>query len=81
MQFNLLLTNITILLCSFFSFLVVFNTFFTIPVKLENERLKIPLTIPIGAPVTVANDPIEMLPVVTEKQLMTYQNNQKKQYI
>ena len=81
MLFNLLLANITILLCFFFLFLVVFNRFFTILVEIEKARLKIALAIPTGAPTTVANDAIEMIAVVQIKQLMTYQNSQKKQYI
>ena len=64
---NLLLANITISLPFFFLFRVVFNSFFTIPVKLEITRLKLALAIRIGAPITVANDAIEMLPVVTDK--------------
>ena len=67
MLFNFLLASITILLCFFFLFLVVFNSIFTIPVEIENARLKLALTIPIGAPITVANDAIEMLPVVIDK--------------
>ena len=51
-----------------------------IPVEIKNERLKLTLIIPIGAPITVANDAIEMLTVVTDK-TMTYQNRQKKQFI
>ena len=51
----------------FFWFLVVFNSFFTIPVEIENAKLKLALTIPTGAPTTVANDAIEMVPVVTDK--------------
>ena len=78
--FNLLLANITILLCFFFLFLVVFNSFFTIPVQIENARLKLALAIPTGAPITVANDAIKMLPVVTDKTMFN-QNSQKKQYI
>ena len=39
--------------------------FFTIPVEIENVRLA--LTIPTGAPITVANDVIEMLPLVADK--------------
>ena len=39
-----------------------------IPVEIENAKLKLALTIPTGAPMTVANDAIEMLPVVTDKQ-------------
>ena len=41
------------------------TVFFTIPVKIA--RLKLALTIPIGAPTTAANDEIETLPVVTDK--------------
>ena len=67
MLFNLLLANIAILLCFFFLFLVVFNSFFTIPVEIENARLKLALTNPTGAPMAVANDAIQMLPVATDK--------------
>ena len=38
-----------------------------IPVEIQNGRLKLALTIPTGAPITVANDAIEMLPVVKDK--------------
>ena len=62
MLFSLLLGSITILLC-----LVVFNSFFIIPVEIENARLKLTLTITTGAPITVANDAIETLPVVIDK--------------
>ena len=79
MLFNLLLATITILLC-FFLFLIVFKNFFTNPVVIENARLQLALIIPTGAPITVANDAIEMLPAATDK-TMTYQNSQKKQYI
>ena len=51
----------------FFLFLVVFNIFFTISVEIENARLKLVLAIPIGDLITVLNDAIEMLPVVTDK--------------
>ena len=51
-----------------------------IPVEIENARLKLALTIPTGAPITVANDAIKMLPVVTDKTMLN-QNSQKKQYI
>ena len=67
MLFILLLTSIAILLCFFFFYLVVCNSFFMIPVEIENVRLKLALTIPTGAPITVANDTVEMLPVVTDK--------------
>ena len=58
-----------------------FEQFLTIPVEIENARLKLALTIPTGAPVTVANDPIEMLPVVTDKTINDIQNSQKREYI
>ena len=65
MLLDLLLANIKILLGFFFSFLLVFNIFFTIPFKIENARLV--FAVPTGAPMTVANDSKEMLPVVTDK--------------
>ena len=46
-------------------FLLVF--FFTIPVEIENASLKFAFIIRTGAPITAANDAIEMLPVVTNK--------------
>ena len=58
-----------------------------IPVEIESTRLKLALTIPTGAPVTIANDAMEILrvdaiEVLQElKQLMSYQNSQEKQYI
>ena len=38
-----------------------------LPVEIENASLKLALTIPAGAPIKVANDAIEMLPVVIDK--------------
>ena len=61
MVFNLLLASITISLYFFFLFLVVFNSFFMIPIEIENAKLKLALTIPTGASMTVANDAIELL--------------------
>ena len=55
------------LLWFFFLSQFVFNSFFKIPVKIENARLKHALTIPTSASITVANDAIEMLPVFTDK--------------
>ena len=66
MLFNLLLANITILLCFLFLFLVIFNSFFKIHVWIENAKLKLPLAIPTGAPITDSNDAIEILRVVTD---------------
>ena len=79
MLFNLLLAGITISWCFFFLFLVVFKNFFTYPVVIENARLQLALIISTSAPVTVANDETEMVPVARDK-TMIYQNTQKKQY-
>ena len=51
----------------FFLLISFCNSFFIIPVETENARLKLALIVPTGAPITVANDAIEMLPVVTDK--------------
>ena len=54
----------------FFLFRVVFKHFSTISVAIENARLKHTLktkVIPTGAPITVANDAIEMPPLVADK--------------
>ena len=67
MLFNLLVANITILVCPFFLFLFVFNNFFTRPLDSENVRLRLVLAISTGVPITVANDAIEMLPLVAGK--------------
>ena len=64
MLFNLLLASILIL-CFFFLFLV-FN-FFMIPIKIDNARLKLSLVSPTDAPMTVANDAMEMFPVIIDK--------------
>ena len=61
MLLNLLLASITILLCFYFLFRAVSNNSFIISLNKENAKLKLSLAIPIGAPVTLANDPIEML--------------------
>ena len=67
MLFYLLIANITISLCFFFLFRVVFNNFFTIFVEIENVRLGLALAIPTGSPIIVANDAIEMIPLVADK--------------
>ena len=67
MLFNLLLDNITTLLCFFYLFYVVFDNFFTSPVVIENAKLKLALAIPKGAPVIVANDEIDLPPLNTNK--------------
>ena len=67
MLFDLLLASITILLRFVFLFLVVFNSFFMIPVEIKNARQKLALIIVAGAPMAVTNDAIEMQPVATDK--------------
>ena len=62
MLFNLLLAGITILLRYFFLFLIVFKNSFTNPHITENVRPQLAPIIPAGAPITVVNDAIEMLP-------------------
>ena len=67
MRFNLLLANITILLCFFFLFLIVLKNFFTNPDVIENVTPRLAPTIPAGALITLANDAIEILPNNTDK--------------
>ena len=55
-----------ILLSMLFNLLLA-NIIFIIPVQIENARLKLALVIPASAPMTVANDAIEILPVVTDE--------------
>ena len=62
MPFNLLLASITILLCFFFLFLVVFKNLFTNPDVFENIKLKLTPVIPAGTPIILANDAVEILP-------------------
>ena len=50
------------------------------PLEIENARLKLAPGILTSVPTTVANDAIEMSPVVIDK-TMIYQNSQMKQYI
>ena len=38
-----------------------------VPIEIESARLKLALTIPEGAPMTVTNDAIEILTVVKDK--------------
>ena len=67
MLFNLFLAGITILLCFFFLFLVVFKNFFINPDLIENGRPHLAPIIPAGASITVANHAIEMLPDNVDK--------------
>ena len=67
MLFNLLLASISISLCFFFLFLIAFKKFFTNPDVIENVKPQLDPIIPAGAPITVANYAIEMLPENTDK--------------
>ena len=67
MLFNLLLASITILLCFFFLFLIVFKNIFTKPDVIENVRPQLNPIIRAGTPITVANDAIEILPDIMDK--------------
>ena len=67
MLFNLLLASITILLCFFFLFLIVFKNFFTNPDVVENVKPQLAPIIPAGTPIIVANDAIEILPDNVDK--------------
>ena len=49
-------------MCFFFLFLIVFKNFFTNPDVIENVKPQLAPIIPAGAPITLANDAIEMLP-------------------
>ena len=49
----------------------------TIPIVIENAKLKLALAIPTVAPIAVGNEAIEMLPLVADKTIKTYQNSQK----
>ena len=46
---------------------VVFNSFITIPLAIENMKLKLAISIPIDAPITLANQAIETPPLVADK--------------
>ena len=67
MLFNLFLASKTILLCLFFLFLLISNSFFIIPVYEENTRLKLPLAIPIGTPTTLVKEMIDIPSLVADK--------------
>ena len=49
-------------MCFFFLFLIVFKNFFRNPDVIENVKPQLASIIPAGAPITVANVAIEILP-------------------
>ena len=67
MQLSLLLTNIRILSCFFFSFLVMLSNFLVIPVVREKIKVKLAPAIPTGAPTTLTEEIIQTPSLVTLK--------------
>ena len=63
----------TILLCFFFLFLVIFKTFFIIPDAKENTRVKPTLAIPAGTPVTLPKEITDTLPLAALAADLEYQ--------
>ena len=54
-----------------FFFLVIFNNFLTIPVVSEKIKVKLGITIPIGAPIILVNEIIDTPPHVALKAIKT----------
>ena len=50
--------------------------FFTSPVDNENARVRLALAIPIGVPITVANDGVEMLLLVSNKTIKDFKSKE-----
>ena len=48
---------------------MVFNSLFTNPDVIENAKLQLAPIIPVGTPIIVANDAIEILPYNIDKKL------------
>ena len=68
--------------CVSFSFSSLFlKVFLEISLLIENTKLKLGFIIPTSAPMAVANETIETLPLVADKSIKSYQNNQLRQYI
>ena len=55
-------------------FFFAFKSLFANPLVIEKARLQLALIIPTGAPITVANDAIEMLAVATDKTINDLSN-------
>ena len=63
MLFNLHLgQHNNVIVCVFFLFIIVFKNFFTNPDVIENVKPQLAPIIHAGAPITLANDAIEILP-------------------
>ena len=67
MLLRLLLSNIRILSCFFFLFLVMLSNFLIIPVVREKINVKLSLAIPTGALTTLVNKMIDTPPLVALK--------------
>ena len=67
MLFNVLPVNKAILLCFFFSFLIVFKRVLAILLLIENTKLRLALVFPTDAPITVTNEALEMPPFADDK--------------
>ena len=75
---SLLLANIEkILSCFFFLFLVISSNFLTIPVVREKVKIRLALAIPIGTPITLANELIDTPLLVALKTIKIFLYNQK----
>ena len=59
MLLSLLLSNIRILSCFFFLFVVVFSKLLTIPVVREKHKVRLALAIPTGAPTILVKEIID----------------------
>ena len=59
MLLSLLLTNIRILPCFLFLFIVIVSNFLTIPVVREKIKARFALAIPTGAPTILVNEIID----------------------
>ena len=59
MLLSLLLANIRILSCVFFLFLVIFNSFSTIPVVRKKIKVRLALAVPTGTPTILVNEIID----------------------
>ena len=60
------------LLCFFFLFLVIFNSFFIIPVVKENIKLKLAFAISTGTPITLVKEIIDIPPLVADKTIKVF---------
>ena len=81
MLLSLLLVNIIILSCFFFSFLVIFSNFLSIPVVREKIKVKLALAIPTNAPIILVYEIIDTSLLAALKTVKLGQYNQKQLHI